>query len=129
MNVECWVCKSSAQCGPQIANRKGHIVFKLVKLYIVSWWGSCLCQLAIPFRYVLLKLYQMRTEKENEVAQRGGGCPILGDAQGQAGQGSEHMIWLQVSLFVAKELGYLIAKVLVQLKQFYDKESRGEKGK
>jgi len=31
-----------------------------------------------------------------------------------------------VSLFVAKELGYLIAKELFQLKQFYDKESRGE---
>ena len=26
-----------------------------------------------------------------QVAQRGGGCPVPGDAQGQAGRGSEHL--------------------------------------
>ena len=36
-----------------------------------------------------------------QVAQRGGGCPILGDQQGQAGPGSEHVMEVQVSLFTA----------------------------
>ena len=35
-----------------------------------------------------------------QVAQRGGGCPVLGDIQGQAGQGSEPLIWLRFYDFV-----------------------------
>ena len=35
----------------------------------------------------------------------GGGCPILGDTQGLAGQGFEHLIELWVSLVIARELG------------------------
>ena len=36
-----------------------------------------------------------------QVAQRGGGCPVLGDTQGQAGRGPEHLMELWVSLFSA----------------------------
>ena len=37
-----------------------------------------------------------------QVAQRGGGCPVLGDTQGQAGRGPEHLMELWVSLFIAE---------------------------
>jgi len=43
----------------------------------------------------------MSGESLAQVAQRCSGCPILGDTQGQAGWGSEHLIDLKVSLFVA----------------------------
>jgi len=33
-------------------------------------------------------------EAKAQVAQGGGGCPILGGIQGQAGCGSEHLMWL-----------------------------------
>ena len=36
-----------------------------------------------------------------QVAQSGGGCPSPEDTQGQAGWGSEHLMKLQVSLFLA----------------------------
>ena len=36
-----------------------------------------------------------------QVAQRGSGCSIPGDSQGQARQGSEHLMELWVSLFSA----------------------------
>ena len=41
-------------------------------------------------------------EALEQVAQRGGGCPIPGDS-GQAGWGAEQLD-LQVSLFIAREL-------------------------
>jgi len=34
--------------------------------------------------------YNMGSEALAQVAQRGGGCPIPGDTQAQAGRGSEH---------------------------------------
>ena len=57
-----------------------------------------------------------------QVAQRGGRCPIPGDNQGQAGQGSEHLIQLQVSLFIAEELDLLEGtfESPFQLELFYD---------
>ena len=36
-----------------------------------------------------------------QIAQRGGRCPIPGDTQGQAGQGSEHPVELWASLIIA----------------------------
>jgi len=39
-----------------------------------------------------------------QVAQGGGGCPIPGDTPGQAGQGSEHLMELWVSLHTAGRL-------------------------
>lgn len=39
-----------------------------------------------------------------QVTQRGNGCPIPGDIQGQSGSGSEHLIKLQVTLFTARVL-------------------------
>ena len=38
-------------------------------------------------------LYSKDGEALTQVAQRGGGCSVPGDIQGQAGQGSEHLIW------------------------------------
>ena len=45
--------------------------------------------------------YHQGGEALAQVAQRGGGCPIPGDTQGQAGWGSEHLMELWVSLFSA----------------------------
>jgi len=39
-----------------------------------------------------------------QVAQRGAGCPTPGGNQGQAGQGSEHLMELWVSRFITGEL-------------------------
>ena len=36
-----------------------------------------------------------------QIVGRSGGCPIPGDTPGQAGQGSEHLMELKVSLFMA----------------------------
>ena len=54
----------------------------------------------LPLLFVLKGLLHFHTEHvweerryrylEGQVAQRGGRCPVLGDAQGQAGQASEH---------------------------------------
>jgi len=38
--------------------------------------------------------YDQGSEALEQVAQRGVGCPIPGDIQGQAGRGSEHLIEL-----------------------------------
>ncbi len=38
--------------------------------------------------------YRKSVEAVAQVAQRGGGCPIPADTQGQAGRGSEHLMEL-----------------------------------
>jgi len=48
--------------------------------------------------------YSEGSEALARVVQRGGGNLIPGDTQGQAGQGSEHLIQLCVFLFIAQEL-------------------------
>ena len=48
--------------------------------------------------------YNQGGETLAEADQRGGGCPIPGDTQGQAGWGSEHLMELWVSLFIEGEL-------------------------
>ena len=48
--------------------------------------------------------YNKGGEALAQVAQRAGGCPIPGDTQGQAGQGSEHLMELQMSLIIAGQL-------------------------
>ena len=45
-----------------------------------------------------------------QVTQRCDGCPIPGDTQGQAAWGSEHLLYLQVSLFIARELDKMAFK-------------------
>jgi len=50
-----------------------------------------------------------------KVAQRGGGCPVPADSQGQAGRGSEHLMELSVSLFIAGELDQMAFKGPFQL--------------
>ena len=54
-------------------------------------------------------------EALEKVAQRGRGCPIPGDIQGQAGWSSEHLMELQVSLFTAGELDQMTFKGNFQL--------------
>jgi len=49
-----------------------------------------------------------------------GGCPIPGDSQGKAGWGSEHLMELWLSLFIAGELDYMTLKGPPQFKQSYD---------
>jgi len=51
-----------------------------------------------------------------QFAQRGGGRPIPGDTQGQAGWGSEHLMELEVSLFIAGELDQMAFRGSFQLK-------------
>ena len=46
----------------------------------------------------------MSNEALAQVAQRCSGCLIPGDTQGQAGQGSEHLLELWMSLFIEGEL-------------------------
>ena len=53
------------------------------------------------FGYKEEVFYSKGGEAQLQVAQRGGGCPILGDIQGQAGRGSEHPMGLGVSWFTA----------------------------
>jgi len=48
--------------------------------------------------------YDKGREALAQVAQRGCGCSISGHIKGQAGWGSERLIQLQVSLFVARDL-------------------------
>ena len=55
-----------------------------------------------------------------QLAQRSGGCPVLGDTQGQAGRGSEHLMELWVSLFIAGEFDQLASKGPFQLKKLND---------
>jgi len=56
--------------------------------------------LLLLFGFFFFKIRVVRHRKK--VAQRGNGCP--GGTQGQAGQGSEHLMELQVSLFSVGEL-------------------------
>ena len=51
-----------------------------------------------------------------QVAQKGGGCPIPGDTQGQAGGALSILIELQVSLFIVGELDQMAFKGPFQLK-------------
>ena len=55
-----------------------------------------------------------------QAAQRGGGCPVPGDTQGQAGWDSEHLMELWVSPFTVEELDQMAFKSAFQLKWFYD---------
>ena len=55
-------------------------------------------------------------DKMEEIAQGGGRCPIPGDIQGQVGQGSDHLIQLWMSLFIAEELVQMTFKGPFQLK-------------
>ena len=48
--------------------------------------------------------YSEGCEAVEQVAQRSGGSPILGDVEGQAGWGSGHLMELWVSLLIAGAL-------------------------
>lgn len=56
------------------------------------------------------KLLLSADAREEEVAQRGGECHVLGTIRGQAGRGSEHLIELWVSLFSAGGLDQMTFK-------------------
>jgi len=58
----------------------------------------------IEIGYKMKGFYNKGSEALAQVAQRSGGCPILADIQGQAGQGSEHLMELWLSLFIAGEV-------------------------
>ena len=64
--------------------------------------------------------YSEGDEALAQAAQRGGGCSAPADRQGQAGQGSEHLMELWVSLCTAEVLAKEGAfKHHFQVKQFY----------
>ena len=63
--------------------------------------------------------YKHSGEALAQVAQRGGGCPTLGDTQGQAGWGSEHLTELWVFLFTAGGLDQMAFTSPIQLKSFH----------
>ena len=63
--------------------------------------------------------YSKGREALAHVAQRGGGCFIPGDTQGQAGQGSEYLMELWVSLFTAGELDWMAFKGPFQFRRPY----------
>jgi len=63
------------------------------------------------------------SKKTPGFAHRGGRCPIPVDTQGQSGQGSEHLMELWVSLFIAGEWDWMAFKSVFQLKPFYDSHS------
>ena len=46
-------------------------------------------------------LHEEGGEALGQAAQRGSGGPIPGNAQGQAGGGSEHLVWCKASLLAA----------------------------
>ena len=50
------------------------------------------CRLDI--RIIFIFFYSLSGKALEHAAQKGGGCPILGDIQGQAGWGSEHLMEL-----------------------------------
>ena len=54
----------------------------------------------IQTRYKEEVFYSKGSEALAQVAQRGGGCPIPGDSQGQAGGALSTLIELQASLFI-----------------------------
>ena len=60
--------------------------------------------------------YAKSSEAPEQVAQRGGGCSIPGDTEGQAGLSSEQPDLAVVSLFIAGELDQKTFKGPFQLK-------------
>jgi len=63
------------------------------------------------FRLDIRKVLPVRVAKHwHRFTQRGGGHPILGNIQGQAGQGSEHLMELWVSLLTAGDLDQVAFK-------------------
>jgi len=68
--------------------------------------------------FIIIIFYDKGSEALEQFAQRGGGCPVPGDTQGQAGWGSEHLIVLYMSLVTAGELDKMTSKGPFQLKQF-----------
>jgi len=59
-----------------------------------SFWGPKLLDYLTRFKEEGCReeiFYSKGSEALAQVAQRGVGCPIPGDTQGQAGQGSEHL--------------------------------------
>ena len=65
----------------------------------------------------ILNVYNKGSETLAQVAQRWW-CPIPADTQGQAGQDSEHLMELWVSLFTEGEWDQLAFKGFFQLKPF-----------
>ena len=63
--------------------------------------------------------YKGGSEAVAQTAQRGGGCPIPGGTQHWAEWGSEQLMEVQVSLFIAWELDQIGFKGPFQLRQFY----------
>ena len=64
--------------------------------------------------------YSEDGEALEQVAQRGGGCPIPRDIQGQAGPGSElRGLAVGAPLFIAEELNQVTFRGSFKLKQFY----------
>jgi len=61
-------------------------------------------------------------------AQRCGGCPVLGDTQSQAGWGSERLMELWVSLFIAGELDQVTLKGPFQLNSVQLLHGKAETG-
>ena len=59
-------------------------------------------------RYKEKVFYSESGEALAQVAQRGGGCPIPKDTQHQARWGSEHLMELWVSLFIAGEWNRMV---------------------
>ena len=62
----------------------------------------------------------MNGEALEQVSLTGGRSFISGDTQSQAGWGTDHLIQLQVSLFIAGELDYMTFEGHFQLKPFDD---------
>ena len=65
----------------------------------------------IQIRYKEEIFYDEGGETLAQVSQRGARCPICGNVQVQVGQGSEHLIWLKMSLLTAGGLDYMILQV------------------
>ena len=55
-----------------------------------------------------------------QIAQGGGGCPHLWKPPKSGWRGSEHLMELQASLFIAEELDQMAFKGPFQLRQFYN---------
>ena len=64
--------------------------------------------------------YNQGGETLAEVDQRGGGCPIPGDTQGQAGWGSEQPDGAVGVPAHCRGLNWVILRGLLQIKGFYD---------
>lgn len=55
-------------------------------------------------------------EAVEQFTHRSGGCPVLGNIQGQVGQGSEYLLELWLSMFVAGELDWMTFECPFQFK-------------